>query len=81
MKRYYPIAVKTTESDILDHILHPIRRKIIFSCLHIASVNSKKLHTLYIELNPLHHFNSNLSNMQGLSLFSEAVIKRITSIS
>jgi len=49
MKRYYPIAVKTTESDILDHILHPIRRKIIFSCLRIASVNLK-LRSLYIEL-------------------------------
>jgi predicted transcriptional regulator len=28
--RYYPIAVKANESNILDHIMHPTRRKIFF---------------------------------------------------
>ena len=28
--RYYPVAVKTTESDILDHLLDSTRKKIIF---------------------------------------------------
>jgi predicted transcriptional regulator len=31
--RYYPITVKTTETDILDHLLNSARRKIIFLLL------------------------------------------------
>ena len=31
--RYYPIAVKTIESDVLDYLLDSTRRKIIFFLL------------------------------------------------
>lgn len=43
VKRYYPIAVRTTESDILDHILHPIRRKIIFFLLTHSKSKLKEI--------------------------------------
>ena len=35
--RYYPIAVKTTESDILDHLLDSTQRKIILFLLECSS--------------------------------------------
>ena len=33
VSRYYPAYVRTTESNILDHLLDPTRRKIIFILL------------------------------------------------
>ena len=33
MIRYYPTAIKTAESDILDHLLDSTRRKIILFLL------------------------------------------------
>ena len=41
--RYYPIAVKTTESDILDHLLDSTQRKIILFYSNIVTAGSKKL--------------------------------------
>jgi predicted transcriptional regulator len=40
--RYYPVAVKTSETDILDHLLDPTRRKIIFLLWSIATAGYKK---------------------------------------
>jgi predicted transcriptional regulator len=41
--RYYPIAVKTTESDILDHLLDSTRRKIIFFLLARSNCRFKEI--------------------------------------
>jgi predicted transcriptional regulator len=43
VKRYYPIAVKANESDILDHIMHPTRRKIIFFLLTNSKCKLKEI--------------------------------------
>ena len=41
--RYYPVAVKTTESDILDHLLDSTRRKIIFFLLEHSNCRFKEI--------------------------------------
>jgi predicted transcriptional regulator len=69
--RYYPIAVKTTESDILDHLLDSIRRKIIFFLLEHSNSRFKEI---------LHHIGRSPSTTSvqlqrlergGLSMFSD----------
>jgi predicted transcriptional regulator len=62
--RYYPIAVKTTESDILDHLLDSTRRKIIFFLLEHSNSRFKEiLHhigrapsTISVQLQRLKHW-------------------------
>jgi predicted transcriptional regulator len=41
--RYYPPAVKTTESDILDHLLDSTRRKIILFLLEHSNCRFKEI--------------------------------------
>lgn len=41
--RYYPVAVKTTESDILDHLLNSTRRKIILFLLEHSNCRFKEI--------------------------------------
>lgn len=41
--RYYPVAVKITESDILDHLLDSTRRKIIFFLLEHSNCRFKEI--------------------------------------
>lgn len=41
--RYYPIAVKTTESDVLDYLLDSTRRKIIFFLLEHSNSRFKEI--------------------------------------
>jgi predicted transcriptional regulator len=41
--RYYPKAVKANESDILDHVMHPTRRKIILFLLEHSNCRFKEI--------------------------------------
>jgi DNA-binding transcriptional ArsR family regulator len=41
--RYYPIYVKANESNILDHMMHPTRRKIIFFLLEHGNCKFKEI--------------------------------------
>jgi predicted transcriptional regulator len=41
--RYYPIEVKSTESDILDHLLDSTRRKIILFLLEHNKCRFKEI--------------------------------------
>ncbi|HJT48813.1 MAG TPA: ArsR family transcriptional regulator [Nitrososphaeraceae archaeon] len=41
--RYYPTAIKTAESDILDHLLHSTQRKIIFFLLEHSNCRFKEI--------------------------------------
>jgi predicted transcriptional regulator len=43
MTRYYPISAKTTESDILDHLLDSTRRKIILFLLEHNNSRFKEI--------------------------------------
>ena len=43
MTRYYPISVKTTESDILDHLLDSTRRKIILLLLEHSDCRFREI--------------------------------------
>src|ERR671939_520578 len=43
MTRYYPMSVKTTESDILDHLLDSTRRKIILFLLEHSNSRFKEI--------------------------------------
>jgi predicted transcriptional regulator len=41
--RYYPKAVKANESNILDHVMHPTRRKIILFLLEHSNCRFKEI--------------------------------------
>ena len=41
--RYYPIAVKATETDILDHLQHSTRRKITFFLLEHGNCRLREI--------------------------------------
>jgi predicted transcriptional regulator len=49
--RYYPTAVKTTESDILDHLLDSTRRKIILYLLEHSNCRFQEI-VQYIDRAP-----------------------------
>jgi predicted transcriptional regulator len=49
--RYYPITVKTTESDILDHLLNLVRRRIILFLLEHDNCRFKEIKH-YIDRSP-----------------------------
>jgi predicted transcriptional regulator len=72
--RYYPVAVKTTESDILDHLLDSTRKKIIFFLLEHSNCRFKEI---------VYHINRapsttsfQLQRLEGLGIISVLRINR-----